>query len=154
MHTAPISWCIVGIPEDVSAASSCILKPDQSCRGGSSSCWGSSRFRRSSWTRDTELRFPEWQPTVSAARPGDRSAGRKTACSISPKHLCATVQSFVYTNATQTFNTAAKKWAEKQVIIFKLQMQNHPAANGRRGGWDEGVVVAAASFVLQHVHVY
>lgn len=153
MHTAPISWCIVGIPEDVSPASSCILKPDQSCRGDSSSCWGSTRFRRSSWTRDIELRFPEWQPTVSAARPGDRSAGRKTACSISPKHLCATVQSFVYTNATQTFNTAAKNEQKNKLLYLNYKRKIVlPLMAG--GGWGGGDVVTVASFVLQQVHVY
>lgn len=96
-----ISWCIVGIPEDVSPASYCILKPHQSCGGDGSSSSGSTRFRRSSWTRDMELRFPDWQPTVSAARPGDSSAGRKTACSISPKHFCTVTGLVICLNTQQ-----------------------------------------------------
>lgn len=72
------------LPENVGPASSCSLTPTQPCgedgssSSGSSSS-GSTRPRSSSWTRDMEPRFPEWQPTVSAARPGDTSAGRENS---------------------------------------------------------------------------
>lgn len=70
------------LPSEVHPGSYAPLRSDQSCSSdGSSSCpkglsrvSGSSRSRRSSWTRDREPRFPESQPTVSAARPGDSSA--------------------------------------------------------------------------------
>lgn len=70
------------VPDEVNPVSYCILKSDQSSTSESSSSWlkglsrvsGSRRSRRSSWTRDREPRFPESQPTVSAARPGDSSA--------------------------------------------------------------------------------
>lgn len=64
----------------------CILRSDQSCSPAESSssrlkglggASASTLSRSSSWTRDRAPRFPESQPTVSAAKPGDSSADRR-----------------------------------------------------------------------------
>lgn len=90
---ASFSWR--AIPAEVNPASYCMLKSDQSCTGESPSSWvkglsrvsGSSRSKRSSWTRDRDPRFPESQPTVSAARPGDSSVERDNKVFNTGKYL-------------------------------------------------------------------
>lgn len=66
---------------------------------------GSALSRRSSWTRDSEPRFPESQPTVSAAIAGDRSAGRETIKShITDKYPAASAQHRTENNGSSNAN--------------------------------------------------